>query len=72
MFIRRKILRTLLAVALLVVLMMPVVLVLTRTLAAQQAENDALLSQKIEQLTALTGIEPEQNLLPEQNWDGSC
>ncbi len=32
-------------------------------------ENDALLSQKIEKLTALTGIDPEQNLLPEQNWD---
>ena len=30
------------------------------------AENDALLSKKIEQLTALTGIDPEQNLLPEQ------
>lgn len=48
MFIRRKILRTLLAVALLVVLMMPVVLVLTRTLAAQQAENDALLAMHVE------------------------
>ena len=32
-------------------------------------ENDALLSQKIRQLTELTGIEPEQNLLPEQDWD---
>ena len=34
-------------------------------------ENDALLSQKIRQLTELTGIEPEQNLLPEQDWDGA-
>ena len=33
------------------------------------AENDALLSQKITHLTALTGIEPEQNLLPEQDLD---
>ena len=32
-------------------------------------ENDALLSQKIRQLTELTGIEPEQNLLPEQDWE---
>ena len=48
MFIRRKILRTLLAVALLVALMTPVVLVLTRTLAAQQAENDALLAMHVE------------------------